>query len=329
MKKMISVLAASAMLATSVVAMTGCGATASNGEQVVIYSNADEEAAEAMKAALDANGYSGKYIFQSMGTSELGGKILAESSEIEADVVTMSSYYLDSAETSQPMFADFTFETNTLEESPSFYSPILAIEGAILLNTELIEEEGLDVPTSLKDLADPQYAGHLSVTDITGSSTAWLMVQALVEAYGEEEAQTILAAIYENAGAHLEQSGSGPLKKVRAGEVAIGFGLRHQAVADKADGLPIDFVDPTEGNFSLQEAIAVVDKGEETNALAMEMAQCIIEQSREEIQSYYPLALYEGESTNASNLSTYPKVFSETLTVDLLKEHEALSEEAK
>ena len=60
------------------------------------------------------------------------------------------------------------------------------------------------------------------------------------------------------------------LKKVRAGEVAIGFGLRQQAVADKLKGLPIDFVDPTEGNFSLTESIAVIDKGDKTNPLAMQ-----------------------------------------------------------
>ncbi|MFR1232939.1 MAG: hypothetical protein ACLSCQ_04945 [Evtepia gabavorous] len=41
----------------------------------------------------------------------------------------------------------------------------------------------------------------------------------------------------------------------------MGFGLRHQAVAAKAEGLPIDYVDPTEGNFSLTESVAIVDKG--------------------------------------------------------------------
>ena len=39
---------------------------------MVIYSNADEEAVTAMKNALDGNGYEGKYIFQTYGTSELG-----------------------------------------------------------------------------------------------------------------------------------------------------------------------------------------------------------------------------------------------------------------
>ena len=79
---------------------------------------------------------------------------------------------------------------------------------------------------------------------------------------------------------------------MRAGEAAVGFGLRQQAVADKADGLPVDFVDPLEGNFSLTESVAVVDKGADSNAKAKEMARCIIENGREELQTYYPLALY-------------------------------------
>ena len=125
-------------------------------------------------------------------------------------------------------------------------------------------------------------------------STAWLLIQALVDAYGEEEAEEILAAIYKNAGDHIETSGSGPLKLCRAGEIAIGFGLRHQAVVDKTDGLPIDFVDATEGNFSLTESVAVLDKGDKTNPMAMEMAQCIIENGRAELQQTYPNPLYEG-----------------------------------
>ena len=71
-------------------ALTGCQKKA---QEVVIYTNADDEAIEAMKNALDGNGYEGKYILQSFGTSELGGKLLAEGTNIEADLVTMSSCY--------------------------------------------------------------------------------------------------------------------------------------------------------------------------------------------------------------------------------------------
>ena len=108
-----------------------------------------------------------------------------------------------------------------------------------------------------------------------------------------------------------------------AGEVAVGFGLRQQAVADKAEGLP------TEDNFSLTESVAVVDKGGDTNPLAQEMAECIITQGRSELQKYYPNAVYEGETTDEANSSAYPKVFPEPLTLDLLEKHQELSESCK
>lgn len=313
--------------------LAGCGSGAGNaggtGDQVVIYSNADDEAVTAMKNALDANGYEGKYIVQGFGTSELGGKLLAEGKNLEADLVTMSTFYLQSAQDSNDMFLPLDFEVKTLETFPEYCAPITSQEGAIILNTELMEQEGLPRPTSIKDLASSEYEGHLAVTDIQSSSTAWLLIQALVDAYGEDGAQETLAEIYKNAGDHIETSGSGPLKLCRAGEIAVGFGLRHQAVADKAEGLPIDFVDPTEGNFSLTESAAVLDKGDKTNPLAMEMAQCIIENGRQELQQTYPNPLYEGESADAANKSAYSRTFAEPLTFELFQKHQQISENAK
>ena len=270
MKRALSILLASTMAFGAM----GCS---KKQEQVVIYSNADDEAVDAMKKALDENGYKDKYIFQTFGTSELGGKILAEGNNLEADMITMSSYYIDSAQSQNQMFLDLTFDHKTLGEYPSYYTPITAQEGAIIVNTELIKSENLPMPACIKDLADPVYEGMISVTDISSSSTAWLLIQAVISANGEEEGKQVLSQIFKNAGPHIESSGSGPIKKVRAGEVAVGFGLRHQAAADKASGLPIDFIDPQEGNFSLTESVAVIDKKDKTNPLAMEMAQCIIQ----------------------------------------------------
>lgn len=85
-------------------AMVGCGndgstdadkgktaAAPAKTAEVVIYTNADEEAQTAMKNALDKNGMKGAYLIQSFGTSELGGKLAAEGKNIEADVVTLST----------------------------------------------------------------------------------------------------------------------------------------------------------------------------------------------------------------------------------------------
>ena len=327
--KRVAAFSLAAVTGISALGLTGCGGGAAADDQVIIYSNADDEAVEAMKHTLDDNGYEGQYVFQTFGTSELGGKLLAEGTNIEADMVTMSTFYVDSAQEQNEMFQDLSFDADTIDEYPSYCAPITAQEGTIIVNTEVMEENNLPMPTSLKDLANPEYEGFISVTDIASSSTAWLLIQGLVSEYGEDGAKEVLSGIYENAGPHIESSGSAPLKKVRAGEVAVGFGLRQQAVADKAEGLPVDFVDPTEGNFSLTESVAVVDKGGDTNPLAQEMAECIITQGRSELQKYYPNAVYEGETTDEANSSAYPKVFPEPLTLSLLEKHQELSESCK
>lgn len=289
----ISVILMTAAILAGTLSMTGCGgqgAPGGSGEEVVIYSNADDEAVEAMKKTLDENGYQGKYLFQPL---------------------------------------DFDYTLLNSADQKDYCAPITSQEGTIIVNTEVMKENNLDMPASLKDLTKPEYKDLVSVTDIKSSSTAWLLIQALVSEYGEDGAREVLSGIYENAGPHIESSGSAPLKKVRAGEVAVGFGLRQQAVADKAEGLPVDFVDPAEGNFSLTESVAVVDKGEDTNPLAQEMAECIITKGRAELQKYYPNAVYEGEITDEANSSANPKTFPEPLTLDLLEKHQELSESCK
>ena len=58
-------LALGTALTLSLSLLAGCGGGSGSGEdQIVIYSNADEEAITAMENALNANGYEGKYIVQ-------------------------------------------------------------------------------------------------------------------------------------------------------------------------------------------------------------------------------------------------------------------------
>lgn len=329
MKQMFTLAAAAAAVSL----LAGCNgekpaeqkaAPAAEAAAVIIYSNADEEAQKAMKNALDANGMKGLYKIQGLGTSELGGKLAAEGKNIEADVVTTASYYLDSLQKSQKLFQKLAFTPDTINPTPDYYAPILGNCGALFINTQVLAADKLPRPTRIEDLAQPIYAGHISVPDILGSSTSWLMTQAVIADKGEAEGAKILQAIEKNAGAHLTKSGSAPLKLIRAGEVAVGFGLRHQAVADKAKGLPVDFIDPVEGNFMLTEAAAVVDKGDKTNPNAQKVVEVIIKNVRPELLQYYPVALYKGETVSAENKPANPKQFPEALTVELLQKHQKL-----
>lgn len=296
----------------------------SRQQEIVIYSNADEEAKLAMQEALDRAGYAGQYILSSFSTSELGGKIMAEGKNTEADIITASTYYLESAQKEHGMYRTLEFPVETLTPANPAFAPVTGQEGAIFINTRTLTANNLPRPQSLKDLARPEYKGHISIPNLRSSSTAWLMVQALVHAYGEQEATRILKEIVGNAGPHLENSGSAPLKKARAGEVSIAFGLRHQAVADKKSGLPIDYIDPTEGNYILTESIAVIDKGDKTNPLAMKMAEIIVKEGRQGIRKTYPAPLYKGETSTADAQSDNIRTYPEPLTVDLLRKHQNL-----
>lgn len=310
----------------------GSSLAGSKSDEVIIYSNADEEVVVAMKNSLDKNGYEGKYIIQSFGTSELGGKLLAEGTNIEADLITMSSYYIDTAQEKHNMFNTLEVEVDTIDEYPDYQLPITALQGSLIINSEILKQKNLEAPKSIKDLARPEYKGLISIPDITGSSTGWLLIQGIINEYGEEQAKKIMTNIINNAGPHLESSGSAPIKKVRAGEVAVAFGLRHQVIKDKQNGLPIDSIDPIEGNFSLAESIALIDKenkDEEKEKLVNDIAKCIIENARAEIVDTYQNILYKGEKLNKEISAKYPNKFNEKLTIDLLEKHKNFSEDCK
>ena len=155
----ISVILMAAILAGSF-SMTGCGQSASAaGEEVIIYSNADDEAVEAMKKTLDENGYEGKYLFQTFGTSELGGKVMAEGTDIEADLITLSTFYIDAAQEDLNMFQPLEFDYTLLNsaDQKDYCAPITSQEGTIIVNTEVLAENNLDMPTCLKDQSNPEY----------------------------------------------------------------------------------------------------------------------------------------------------------------------------
>lgn len=317
------------LICSIVLVLTACSGKASENDKVIIYSNADEEAITAMEQALKDEGLSGKYIIQSMGTSELGGKMIAEGNKMEADVVTMASYFIDSAQKKNNMFTDIKGSKEAIDSQPSYALPILGNMGAIFVNTEVLKQKKLDTPTSIVDLTKPEYKDLVSIPNIMDSSTGWLLIQAILHQYGEEKGKEVLHNLLANVGPHLESSGSGPIKKVQTGEVAVGFGLRAQAVNAKAEGQPIQYIDPTEGNFSLTESVAVVNKGGDKQKLAMKIAKVIADKARQALLKQYPVALYKGETVAKEHEPKHATKWETPLTVDLLEQHQAFFKSAQ
>ncbi|MFH4906662.1 extracellular solute-binding protein [Staphylococcus cohnii] len=302
----------------------------SSTKKVVISTNADEEAIAVMKKSLDRHGFKGEYIVQPQSTAELGGKMMAEGKNIEADIITQATYYLESAQKENSMFANIdNTNKSTKDDYPDYITPLLGNMGSLFVNKKALKEQGLEMPKSIESLTKKQYKDQVAMPNVIDSSTGWLVIQSILSEHGEKEGQKMLTQLLKNVGPHLESSGSGPLKKVESGEAAIGIGLRSQAIDAEMKGKPIHYIDPKEGNFSLVEAAAVVKKGGEKQRKAEKMVQVIQKYGREDLLKQYPVPLYKGEKVIKQQQPTYPKKWKGRLTVDLLESHQKIFQEAK
>lgn len=72
---------------------------------------------------------------------------LQKAKNIEADMVTMSTFYLDSAQQQNKMFQKLDFPVKTLDKFGDYAAPITSQEGAIIMNTDLMKKHNLSAPT--------------------------------------------------------------------------------------------------------------------------------------------------------------------------------------
>ncbi|HLQ95200.1 ABC transporter substrate-binding protein [Virgibacillus alimentarius] len=116
----------------------------------------------------------------------------------------------------------------------------------LAINTEILEEKGLDKPESWEDLLDPQYKGEIVLPDPGTSGTAYLFVSTIMQILGEEEGWEYFEKLDENVGQYAK-SGDAPAQMTAQGEYAIGI-TWDQAVYNRIEeGYPLETVIPEEG----------------------------------------------------------------------------------
>lgn len=126
------------------------------------------------------------------------------------------------------------------------YIPLYAGALGFVVNTQVVEEQGLDVPRSWLDLTDEQYRGLLAMPDPNSSGTAYTIIATLVQIFGEEEAFDLLADIHQNM-AQYTSSGAAPGQMAGRGEVAVAIQFMHDGVKFAEQGFPLEVIAPEEG----------------------------------------------------------------------------------
>lgn len=91
-----------------------------------------------------------------------------------------------------------------------------------VVNTELINELGIEIPTKWDDLLQDKLKGLVSMSDPASSGTAYNTVSAILQTRGEEEGWNYLDKLIAQV-PYFTARGSDPGKNVIAGEAAVGI----------------------------------------------------------------------------------------------------------
>lgn len=239
-------------------------------ETLTLYTHNDEDEMQTFVAAAEeATGLEIEFLRMSSG--ELLSRIDAEAPDVGADMLwgMTHSGALELEEAGllagydSPEWAEIPEEFKSPDDTWYGWSYWFNIIG---VNTELMEELGLETPRTWEDLLDEQYAGEIIMPDPRESGTAYLLVASLIQIMGEDAAWEYLEALDANVGEY-DQSGTAPAEKMARGEYAVAI-TWDQAVFDRIDeGFPVDWVIPEEGvGYDLD--VAAIFEGAENREAA-------------------------------------------------------------
>lgn len=186
-----------------------------------------------------------------LSTGDLGARILAEKSNPQQDIIwgwavtqMADPRILEMVEPYKPKGID---KVNTAFKDPQnrWFATTGYLAG-FCVNTEVLKQHNLPMPTSWQDLLDPVYKGQLVMPNPASSGTGYLQIASILQMKGEEEGWKFLKELDKNMAQYIK-SGSKPCKMASAGEYAIGASFAFSGVKQILQGYPIKLVIPSEG----------------------------------------------------------------------------------
>lgn len=274
-------------------------ATLGSSESIVVCSSMEQFRNDELQKQLSERFPDKNVIVMYMATGKAASKVYTEGTKTEIDIlVGLETGYLNkisdnlgdvSGRTKIPYVNGLTTADNhnkwvTWEKQA----------GAIIVNTEILQKYGLEAPKSYSDLLKPEYKGLIAMPDPKSSGTGYFFYKSWVNEMGDEAALEFVDALYPNL-KQFTDSGSGPIKLLKQGEIAIGLALTFQAVNEINEGQPFEIIFPEQGSpYSLTGTTII--KGREKNSDVCEIYDFIINEFLVyDKENYSPEQVYEGQ----------------------------------
>lgn len=299
MKKLVALLIAGVLMAST---LTSCG---EKKKQIMIYASSEEARIQSAQEELEKKFPEYDIRIEYKPTGELSAKLLSEGTNTDADIIMeLENSYLekntDSLATLDSSYFD-KFLTELVPENHK-YVPFYISGASIIINNKLLEEKGLEAPSSYEDLLKPEYKGLVSMPSPKTSGTGYIFLLNLVNAWGEDAAFEYFDKLSENiSGAGFTVSGTGPMQAIKMNEVAIALGLTFEGVTEVNNGADYTVTCFEEGHPYTVYSSAVIS-GRETDEDVMKVFEYLTDEvSAKDKELFIPVTIFKDREFSLPN----------------------------
>ena len=282
--------------------------TKGSEESVVICASTEQYRNDAIQELLAEQFPNQNIIVMYMSTGKAAAKVFAEGPGTEVDIMLgLETGYMNKIKGSLADISGISripyVEGLTPADNQNRWVTWERQAGAIIVNRDILDKHGLEAPQTYEDLLKPEYKGLIAMPDPKSSGTGYFFYKNWVNMWGEEGALAYVDKLYGNL-KQFTESGSGPIKLLTQGEVAVGLALTFQAVTEINEGQPFEIIYPPEGSpYSLTGTAIVeghVNKKGVQEVFDYLIHDCLIYDK----ENFSPETIYEGQVVT---LAGYPE----------------------
>ena len=246
-------------------------------DRIVIYSCMEEYRTDSLIEKIAKEFPNKSFDVQFMSLGNLAAKLKVEKNNIDADIIidfekTYSEdlkdnfYTLDNVNTEKYIYG--------INPEHKKYLTWIKYSAGFIVNEEVLKEKNLEVPHSYDDLLKPEYEGLIAMPDPKNSGTGFMIMQNIINVYGEEKAFEYFDKFQNNV-KEFTSSGMGPVNLLKQKEIAIGLGMVNQAVIELNNGAPLKAIIPETGAPYNTTTIEIID-GKEKKEGVLEVFEWLI-----------------------------------------------------
>ena len=217
------------------------GPEAAKAGELVLYTASNEKIERVMMEAFKIKYPDINVSAINMSTGPIVERTIAEKANPQADVIWMINgialEQLKAAGALEPYVPKNSPVVEDFRDDDGFYMGHNATVMAMAVNTKLLKEKNLPMPTTWEDLIKPVYKGAITVAAPTKSGTGLSIFSTMVDMFGWNFIDNLHQNIFQ-----YNSSGSAAARQTASGETVIGLSYDGAILQQVNAGVPVEMV---------------------------------------------------------------------------------------